>query len=207
MIVRRTRRPRILILLLLLALLIGTAWMVIRRGFSAREAPSAIEVFIARGVRRWAVPAKMHAMTNPVAPTPEVLADARAHFADHCATCHGNDGKGNALGKQMSPRAPDMTLAATQSMSDGELFAIIEDGIRMTGMPAFGDGTPQSTRSSWALVHFIRRLPKLTAADVAAMEKMNPRSPEEWEAMREEEEFLKGGGGSTEHHDSATPRP
>lgn len=165
----------------------------IRRGFSTHEEPSRVEAAMARAMRHWAVPAKLRGLKNPVPLTPEVLADGRAHFADHCAGCHGNDGKGGGMGKQMYPKAPDMTLAATQSLSDGELFAIIENGVRLTGMPGFGTGTAESAAGSWGLVHFIRHLPKLTPEDVAAMEKLNPKTPEEFEQMKAEEEFLGGG--------------
>ena len=96
-----------------------------------------------------------------------------------------------------------MTLATTQKLSDGELFAIIENGVRLTGMPGFGGGTADSARASWSLVHFIRHLPKLTTAEIAEMEKLNPKSPEEWVQMKAEEEFLSGGDGSTAQH--ATP--
>jgi len=118
-----------------------------------------------------------------------VLAEARAHFADHCAICHGNDGKGKSgMGKQMYPRTPDMTLAATQSLSDGEIFSIIENGVRLTGMPGFGNGTAESAYGSWSLVHFIRHMPNLSPEELAEMKRLNPKSPEEWEEMQ----FLEG---------------
>ncbi|HEX6100079.1 MAG TPA: c-type cytochrome [Thermoanaerobaculia bacterium] len=164
----------------------------IRRGFSARDEPSRIEAVLARAMRRWAAPSDLRGMKNPVPLTPEILADGRAHFADHCASCHGNDGKGSGIGTQMYPKAPDMTLPATQELSDGELFSIIENGVRLTGMPAFGTGTAESAHASWGLVHFIRHLPKLTPAELAEMEKLNPKSPEQWQQMQEEEAFLAG---------------
>ena len=74
-----------------------------------------------------------------------------------------NDGSGDtSIGRSLYPPAPDMRAARTQALSDGELFAIIENGIRLTGMPAWGTGTPEGERDSWALVHFIRRMPSLT---------------------------------------------
>ena len=96
------------------------------------------------------------------------------------------------MGKQMYPKTPDMTLATTQSLSDGELFSIIENGVRLTGMPGFGSGTAESAYGSWTLVHFIRHLPKLAPEEMAEMEKPNPKSPEEWQEMQEEEAFLAG---------------
>lgn len=165
----------------------------LRYGFSAHDEPTRIEVGIARTVRHWAVPTDLRDRKNPIQIVPEVIAEARAHFADHCFTCHGNDGKGQSgLGKQMYPKTPDMTLAATQQLSDGELFSIIENGVRLTGMPGFGNGTAESAAGTWTLVHFIRHLPKLTPEEIAEMEKLNPKSPEEWQQMQKEAAFLAG---------------
>jgi mono/diheme cytochrome c family protein len=165
----------------------------LRRGISARHPPGSVETFVARQMRHWATPSAMRDAKNPIAATPDVLAEGRAHFADHCASCHGNDGKGQTeLGRAMFPPAPDMTRPATQSLSDGEIFSIIANGVRMTGMPAWGDGSEQSQRDTWHLVHFIRHLPAITAAEIEEMEALNPRSPAEMKEMKAEEEFLKG---------------
>ena len=163
-------------------------------GLSTHEEPTRMEATVARMVRHWAVPSDLRDAKNPMPLTPAALADGRAHFADHCAGCHGNDGKGGGLGGQMYPRAPDMTLERTQSLSDGELFAIIENGVRLTGMPGFGTGTAESAHGTWALVHFIRHLPELTVAEIAEMETLNPKSPAEWQQMQEERAFLAGEG-------------
>ncbi|HUP62585.1 MAG TPA: c-type cytochrome [Thermoanaerobaculia bacterium] len=164
----------------------------VRSGLSAHDDPTRMETTMARMMRHWAVPSDLRDAKNPVPLTPEVLAEARAHFADHCAGCHGNDGKGQAMGRQMYPKSPDMTLAATQSLSDGEMFAIIENGIRLTGMPGFGSGTAESAYGSWTLVHFIRHISKLKPEEMAEMERLNPKSPAEWKQMEEEEAFLAG---------------
>ena len=156
----------------------------LRRGFSAHDEPSRVEVTMARAMRHWAVPSDLRDMKNPLPLTPQIVAEGREHFADHCAGCHGNDGKGGGLGSRMYPRTPDMTLAATQSLSDGELFSIIENGVRLTGMPGFGAGTAASAHGSWGLVHFIRHLPKLTPEELAEMQKLNPKSPAEWQQMQ-----------------------
>jgi mono/diheme cytochrome c family protein len=117
-----------------------------------------------------------------------------AHFADHCASCHANDGSGNTeMGRGLFPKAPDMRLAATQQLSDGELFYVIERGIRFTGMPGWGNGTTAGEESSWRLVHFIRHLPALSAAEVDAMKARNPRSPDDIRYEIEEERFLNEG--------------
>jgi hypothetical protein len=77
-------------------------------------------------------------------------------------------------------------------LTDGELFSIIENGVRLTGMPAWGTGTPEGEHQSWALVHFIRRLPSLTPDDIARMEDLNPRSPAQFREEEESRRFLAG---------------
>ena len=165
----------------------------LRYGFSALDEPTRIEAALAQRTRRWSVPADLRNVKNPVALTPEVLAEARAHFADHCASCHGNDGKGQTpVGKHLYPKAPDMSAVETQSRSDGELFSAIENGIRLTGMPGWGEGTAESAYGSWTLVHLVRHLPKITPEEIAEMEAMNPMSPGEMKERQAEEDFLAG---------------
>jgi len=187
----------IVIALVLVVLLCGIMAMasMVRTGLSAHEEPTAMEAFMARRVRSMAVPRELRNAKNPLPLTPAILEEGRSHFADHCAGCHGNDGKGESgMGKQMYPKTPDMTRAQTQSLSDSALFAIIENGVRLTGMPGFGSGTAESAYGSWTLVHFIRHLPRLTPEERAEMEKLNPKSPDEWREMQAEEAFLAGDG-------------
>ena len=164
-------------------------------GLSARGAPGGFETWMARSTRYLAVPAAVRALRNPVPASPEVIAEGMAHFADHCASCHANDGSGNTeMGRGFYPKAPDMRAAATQSLTDGELFAVIENGIRFTGMPGWSTGTPEGEASTWRLVRFIRQLPHITPADIERMESLNPRSPDEVRQQIEEERFLSGAG-------------
>src|SRR5262249_51647918 len=110
-----------------------------------------------------------------------------------CATCHANNGSGDTeMGRGLFPKPPDMRQADTQEMTDGELFYIIEHGVRFTGMPGWSTGNDSGANDSWRLVHFIRRLPHLTDKDIARMETMNPRSPDELREQIEEEQFLRG---------------
>lgn len=182
-----------LFVLVVLATLTGAlVYEVASRGLSTRVQPSWIEARVALAMRRLATPSSVRGRSNPVAGTPAVFEDGLAHFADHCASCHGNDGNGTDLGKSFYPPVPDMRAARTQNLTDGELFAIIENGIRLTGMPAWGNGTPEGEASSWALVHFIRRLPALSPDDIARMQELNPKSPADVRAEDEARRFLAG---------------
>ncbi len=182
----------------LVGLLSAGAWLSLSmamHGFSARAEPSRIERSLAAYARSAAMPASAKALRNPVPSSPDVLREAMVHFADHCAVCHANNGNGQTMfGGGMYPRPPDLRLAKTQDMTDGELFYIVENGIRMSGMPAFGGGG--STDDSWKLVHFIRHLPRLTPAEESQMEALNPKSPDEIREEQEEEQFLNGGDSS-----------
>jgi mono/diheme cytochrome c family protein len=164
----------------------------VHRGFSTRAAPSAIESSLATSMRDMAIPARYKTMKNPVAATPEVIHEGMAHWADHCTTCHANNGSGDTMyGKTMYPRPPDMRQKNTQDMSDGELYYTIKNGVRLSGMPAFGDPGDDDT-DSWKLVAFIRQLSQLTSAEETEMERLNPKSPDEIQEEKEEEEFLNG---------------
>jgi mono/diheme cytochrome c family protein len=161
-------------------------------GFSARAQPSLLETFAARTARGMALPSGAKERQNPVPSSAEAISDGRAHWADHCAVCHSNDASGDTeMGKRMYPPAPDMKKEGTQRMSDGELFYIIENGIRLSGMPAWG-GTEHGENDSWKLVHFIRHLPSLSPDEVKEMEKLNPKSADDREEEKQEEQFLKG---------------
>jgi mono/diheme cytochrome c family protein len=164
-------------------------------GLDSRAQPGPIETRVARLIRGVAIPAEVASRRNPVALTPDVLEEGMAHFADHCASCHAADGSGNTeLGRGLYPRAPDMRAPATQRLTDGALFYIIEHGTRFTGMPGWSTGTTAGEESSWHLVHVIRHLPQLTGGEVDRIKARMPRSPEDVRQEIEEERFLNGEG-------------
>ena len=172
---------------------VTVVWYVLQSGFNAKDHPMSLEVLFARQLRHLAMPAAQKEMKNPVPATEEVLAEARIHFADHCANCHANNGGGYTLiGQNFYPRTPDLSKSETQSFSDGELFYIIHNGIRFTGMPAWGKGRPELDLDSWKLVHFIRRLPNITSEELQDMERYNPMSQVEREEQERIDRFLQG---------------
>jgi mono/diheme cytochrome c family protein len=165
----------------LLALVVaGIAYgaILIRRGFSTQDPPSSFETAIARAARSMSIPSAAKDAKNPYTATPENIEPGLEHFADHCAICHANDGSGNsAMGPNLYPKPPDMRLAQTQDLTDGEIFYIINNGVRLTGMPGWGRShTPEET---WKLVLFVRHLPQLSAEEKKEMEKLNPKSADD----------------------------
>src|SRR5207248_6682337 len=164
-----------------MALAIAIAVSVLHDGLSAKATPTRLEAFVARNARHLAIPGNARLMENPVLDSPEVQREARLHFADHCAICHGNDGSGDTMmGHGLYPKPPDLRASETQNLSDGDIFWIIQNGVRLTGMPAFGGAGSEHSHSehshsnsqsdshadsesdsdsSWKLVRFIRHLP------------------------------------------------
>jgi mono/diheme cytochrome c family protein len=149
--------------LLVIAAVVGGLLFYIRgHGFSARAEPSWMEKVMARNARKIATPADAASLKNPrLQQTDDMIGEADEHFVEHCGVCHGSDGRGNTtIGQNLYPRAPDMTEPDTQQLSDGELYYIISNGIRLTGMPAWG--SEDTSEAIWDLVSLIRRLPKLS---------------------------------------------
>jgi mono/diheme cytochrome c family protein len=114
---KRRSMWELIVLALVVAVTLGIlagAYFVVA-GVSARPEPSGLETFIARTVRNVAIGWHAGHPPNPVPNTEETIAEGRAHFADHCASCHANDGSGDTeMGRGLYPRAPDMRLAVTQ---------------------------------------------------------------------------------------------
>lgn len=178
---------------LVVVIVIIASVLAIHHGFSARDTPSGAEKVMAHTMRSLAVPSRAKNMKNPVPNTPENLQEATVHWADHCAFCHANNGSGDTeVGRNLYPKAPDMRLSDTQNSSDGELYYTIKNGVRLTGMPAWGS-PGDADEDSWKLVYFIRHLPKMTPQEAEEMKKLNPQSPMEKMEEHEEEQFLGGG--------------
>ncbi len=146
-----------------------SGWLLLKQGLSAREKPSRLEARMARIARRIATPAGARLMENPYTPTQESISEAMKHFVEHCAACHALDGSGDTVfGRNMYPRTPDLRSQESQSLTDGELYYIISNGVRFTGMPAFAG--EESAEEIWELVPFLRRLPHLSEEELEEMQ-------------------------------------
>lgn len=139
------------------------AAVLIWRGFRATAEPSAFESIVARAVRNIAIPRRARNERNPIQGNSETLPEAREDFLAQCASCHGHDGSGlTPMGRNLYPRVPDLRSIRTQSLTDGEIHYIIENGVQLTGMPAWGNPHRAAGDDGWKLVLFIRSLRPLT---------------------------------------------
>ena len=99
---------------------------------------------------------------------PAALASGMEHYQENCLICHGAPGvEPSEIGKGLNPPSPALDIDDTQEMSDGQLYWTIENGIRMTGMPAFGP--THSEDEIWTIVTFVRHLPQLTNEEKTAL--------------------------------------
>lgn len=148
--------------LLALLVFIAVGWS---HGFNSRAEPSNLEGSIAMELHDSSIPDRYEKMQNPLSADHLNLIEAGALYEQHCATCHGNSGNGSTQFKgTMYPRPTDLRSHDTQGMSDGELYYTISNGIRWSGMPAFGSPGDKD-ENVWKIVAYVRHLPKLTTSE------------------------------------------
>lgn len=137
---------------------------------------------------------------NPLPMNAETLRGGLHEFGENCVVCHGAPGVDpGAIGQGLNPGAPDLTLPRVQARSDGELFWITSNGIRMTGMPAFSP--THDEKEIWEMVAFIRHLPEITDEETARLKEEAGS-----EAEGEEREGGTPGPGETPGLTPPTPR-
>jgi predicted CXXCH cytochrome family protein len=151
------RKRLILLFLTVVVLAAFAADLLLRRGFRANQPVPPWEVKVARGVRNLSIPGEERYRESPVTASPTFLQEGRDSFLSHCAACHGVDGSGKTpVGSNVYPRVPDLRSAPTQRLTDGEIHYIIENGVQLTGMPAWNKSGSED--DIWKLVLFVRSL-------------------------------------------------
>ena len=106
----------------------------------------------------WPVPEEAKQLKNPLQPTAPALKSAREVYADKCAHCHGDTGKGDGRdANRYDPAPTDFTDAQrTGAATDGELFYKISEGKKP--MPVFKNKLTEDQR--WQLVLLLRSFAK-----------------------------------------------
>ena len=139
-----------------LALVAATLALVLA-GCSAASQPSTLEARLANLAKDVVVPLEAKNRKNPI-PAGDTAA-ALVQYGRSCAVCHGSDGRSQTVvGRSMYPPAMDLTSPHVKHWSDAELFWIIQNGVRFTGMPAWKDSLNE--RQVWETVMAIRELQK-----------------------------------------------
>ena len=152
---------RLLLLPVLAALCAGIALTAGLVNFSAAKTPGRLEEWLATFALNRSIARRAPKVANPLASSPAAVSAGLALFRTHCVDCHGAPGVDPTEGgASLNPPAPGLTLGRVQARPDGELEWIVSNGIRMTGMPAFG--ASRSEEEVWQLVAALRRLPQLS---------------------------------------------
>jgi mono/diheme cytochrome c family protein len=137
------------------------------QGCTAEKQPSHGETTLANAAKDVVIPLEAGKKQNPLPDTDEVVSQGQQVFLASCAVCHGPDAHGGApIGRSMDPPAMDLSSAHVQHWSDAELFWIIQNGVRLTGMPSWKSSIAET--DTWKLTRFIHALPHIAAASAPA---------------------------------------
>lgn len=148
-----------------------------RFNVAATAAPDFIDKMAPRMLDK-AVERRAREVTNAIATDPAAVGRGLLHYRENCLPCHGAPGiEPKEFHEGMNPSPPDIDAPALQNASDAEVFWIVKNGIRMTGMPAFG--VNHSDDEIRDIVAFVRHAPKITD---------------------EERRSLSAAGGGQDHH-------
>jgi mono/diheme cytochrome c family protein len=150
----------VLIGITVIVILIAGAWIAFSLfNLSALPEPGTRETYFATKAKHLLVRRAARLARIPAAPA-DVKASAAEgdkYFSAECSMCHGLDGRtATSTGRWMYPRVVDLGSAEAQSYSDRELFWIVKNGIRLSGMPAFGK--VDTDGHIWDLVEYVRTL-------------------------------------------------
>lgn len=149
-------------------------------GCTAHKQPSRVETTLANMAKDVVIPIEAERLKNPLPANDEVVSGGRQIFTQSCALCHGTDGRGTDMGRAMYPPAMDLNAPHVQHWADAELFWIIQNGVRLTGMPSWKSSISET--DTWKLVHFLHSLPRLNAEVSQAATSGVPPTPAKPEA-------------------------
>jgi mono/diheme cytochrome c family protein len=158
-------RGFVLCLVLMIVLAIAGGWFVLHSmDISALNRPGRVENYIAIHAKHILVAnAAQQNLPTQTANSADNIEDGHTTYGSACASCHGYDGRTpTKLGNSFYPEAPSLAAEHVQRYSDAELFVIIRGGIRLSGMPGFGN--TQQNDQLWNLVHYVRTLPNARVA-------------------------------------------
>ncbi len=150
--------------------------MIIVAACSAHKQPTRVETVLANVAKDVVIPIEAENLKNPLPASPEIIGQGQQVFTQNCALCHGVDGHAATdLGRAMYPPAMDMTSPHVQHWTDAELFWIIQNGVRLTGMPSWK--SILSEKDTWALCAYIHDLTKVhVAGAVPALPPVNSQA-------------------------------
>jgi len=113
--------------------------------------------FAHEGHKHRHAPASAKKLKNPLTATDENIASGRTLFNRNCASCHGEDGKAKTdIAKGIKVKPTDLIDKAIHGITHGEVYWVIENGIKKSGMPAFK--TKATDNERWQMTLYVKHL-------------------------------------------------
>jgi mono/diheme cytochrome c family protein len=142
--------------------------------------------------QRHSVERRMKNVQVPPLTDPALVRTGFLHYQENCVTCHGAPGvEASEVGQGLNPYPPELATRSEES-DPKELFWIVRNGIKMTGMPSFG--VTHTDQEIWAIVAFLQKMPKMTPQEYQALAQATAESGEEHHHAEGEE-------GEPHHHE------
>lgn len=141
---------------------------------AATKRDSSFTRWVAGTVRERSIDTRIGTIQVPPFTDPKMIETGFVHYDKLCAGCHLKPGEENSdLRAGLNPRPPVLPRMA-QYVEPAEAFWIIKNGIKMTGMPAWG--VTHDDQTIWSIVAFMQKLPNMTAAQYQAMKQEASRT-------------------------------
>lgn len=176
----RRKWPIVMVIIVVL-LIIGIAYAVSHADISALPEPGSLETSVATRTRNWLIARAAQSLAPASSrSTTEAVSKGKALYDMECASCHGPDGRHpTAIGQAMYPRVPDLGSGLVQGLSNREIFWVVKNGVRLSGMPGFA--RIDNDNDIWNLVFYLRSLrgqtkPLPSALSPARLDKPRPSS-------------------------------
>lgn len=152
------RHEWIIVVVIIVVIASAAAYISRSASISALPAPGNLETSIATQAKDYFIQrAASRSLPAPPAFNAATVAQGKALFGMDCVACHGQDGRHpSAIGSSMYPRAADLGSAQVQHLTRRELFWVISNGIRFTGMPGFAHINTDD--EDWELSSYVHSL-------------------------------------------------
>ena len=196
------------ILAVLAALAAGALWVAYSgvADVSATGSQKPLFEWFLATTREHSVETRAEKIHVPDLNNPARLDEGLEHYHAMCAGCHGAPGLDpDEIGQGLSPRPPKLARHKFEGKEAAEAFWVIQNGIRMTGMPAFGP--THTDEQIWNIVAFLRRMHELSPEQYAQMVAAAGLSADEGETGEAGEAGRAPGDGDEGHEPSAQPQP
>lgn len=137
---------------------------------SAAKPEGEIISWILNTTRDHSISTRAENIAAPALDDPALAKKGFNHYDEMCVSCHGAPGiEPDEFTKGLNPIPPDLVFSI-RDLSPSEMFLVVKNGIKMTGMPGFG--LTHSDPDVWAIVAFLKQLQKMSVEEYRSLKKL-----------------------------------